>query len=129
MRHKYLLTYTDRVTVLLTVYSAFSAAVIGGIWAQVPLMTLGVLLVLCGVLLGLVILSTRLVARVAGLPVPDRPLADALRIAQEPGQRRAHGARAVSFGRDWRDHAASHDFPPVATDGLRVHRASPGRRA
>jgi sodium/bile acid cotransporter 7 len=71
VRHKYLLTYSDRVTVLLSVYSAFSAAVIGGIWAQVPLMTLGILLVLCGVLLGLVILSTQLVARLAGLPVPD----------------------------------------------------------
>jgi solute carrier family 10 (sodium/bile acid cotransporter), member 7 len=71
MRHKYLLTYTDRITVLLSVYSAFSAAVIGGIWSQVPLSTLGVLLVLCGVLLGLVLLSTVLTARLAGLPVPD----------------------------------------------------------
>ncbi|MEO8306440.1 MAG: bile acid:sodium symporter family protein [Pseudomonadota bacterium] len=70
-RHKYLLTYSDRVTVILTVYSAFSAAVIGGIWSQVPLTTLGILLILCALLLGLVLLSTRLTARLAGLPVPD----------------------------------------------------------
>jgi sodium/bile acid cotransporter 7 len=71
MRHKYLLTYTDRITVLLSVYSAFSAAVIGGIWSQVPLLTLLVLLVVCAVLLGLVLLCTLLIARLAGLPVPD----------------------------------------------------------
>jgi sodium/bile acid cotransporter 7 len=71
MRHKYLLTYTDRITVLLTVYSAFSAAVIGGIWSQVPLLTLLVLLVICTALLGLVLLCTVLVARLTGLPVPD----------------------------------------------------------
>jgi solute carrier family 10 (sodium/bile acid cotransporter), member 7 len=71
VRHKYLLTYSDRITVILSVYSAFSAAVIGGIWSQVPLATLGILLVLCATLLGLVLLSTVLVARLARLPVPD----------------------------------------------------------
>jgi sodium/bile acid cotransporter 7 len=70
-RQRRLLTFSDRVTVVLSVYSAFSAAVIGGIWAQVPVLTLLILLVVCAVLLGLVLLSTRVVARLAGLPVPD----------------------------------------------------------
>ena len=70
-RQKFILTYTDRVTVLLTVYSAFSAAVIGGIWSQVAPMTLLTLLVICAVLLGLVLLCTVYVARIAGLPVAD----------------------------------------------------------
>jgi sodium/bile acid cotransporter 7 len=70
-RQKYILTYTDRLTVLLTVYSAFSAAVIGGIWKQVPLTTLLLLVLVCVVLLGLVLLSTRIIARLAGLPVAD----------------------------------------------------------
>jgi sodium/bile acid cotransporter 7 len=70
-RQKRLLTFSDRVTVVLSVYSAFSAAVIGGIWSQVPVLRLLILLVVCAVLLGLVLLSTRLVARLAGLPVPD----------------------------------------------------------
>ncbi len=70
-RQKRLLTFSDRVTVVLSVYSAFSAAVIGGIWSQVPVLTVLILVVVCALLLGLVLLSTRLVARLAGLPVPD----------------------------------------------------------
>jgi sodium/bile acid cotransporter 7 len=42
-RHRYLLTLTDRGSILLVVYTAFSAAVIEGIWRAMPLRTLAVL--------------------------------------------------------------------------------------
>ncbi|HXC59419.1 MAG TPA: bile acid:sodium symporter, partial [Steroidobacteraceae bacterium] len=38
-RQRKLLTYSDRLTILLSVYSAFSAAVIAGIWSKVPVLT------------------------------------------------------------------------------------------
>ena len=43
-RHKYLLTLTDRGSILLVVYTAFSAAVVGGLWRTIPPATLGTLL-------------------------------------------------------------------------------------
>lgn len=70
-RQKQLMGYTDRITVLLSVYSAFSAAVVGGIWSQLPLTTLLLLLAVCSVLLGLVLLCTVFIARLAGLSKPD----------------------------------------------------------
>src|SRR5690606_11322945 len=39
-RRKQLITWSDRLTILLAVYSAFSAAVIGGIWSTLPITTL-----------------------------------------------------------------------------------------
>jgi solute carrier family 10 (sodium/bile acid cotransporter), member 7 len=70
-RQKQLLNYADRTTVLLSVYSAFSAAVLGGIWSQLPLSTLAALLLACGVLLALVLLCTIYIARLAGLSTAD----------------------------------------------------------
>jgi sodium/bile acid cotransporter 7 len=66
-----LLTYSDRVTVLLSVYSAFSAAVVGGIWSQVPPSTLVILALVCGVLLAATLLFTVFAARAAGLSAAD----------------------------------------------------------
>jgi solute carrier family 10 (sodium/bile acid cotransporter), member 7 len=68
---KQLLAYSDRTTILLSVYSAFSAAVIAGIWSQVPLMTLLVLLLVCMALLAAILLCTHWFARIAGLPIAD----------------------------------------------------------
>ncbi len=42
-RRKQLITWSDRLTILLAVYRAFSVAVVGGIWSQFPVATLLVL--------------------------------------------------------------------------------------
>jgi sodium/bile acid cotransporter 7 len=66
-----LLSITDRSSILLVVYSAFSGAVVRGIWQQVPPMTLGVLALLLFLLLALVLLATLLASRALGLERGD----------------------------------------------------------
>jgi solute carrier family 10 (sodium/bile acid cotransporter), member 7 len=70
-RRKALITWSDRLTILLSVYSAFSAAVIAGIWSQVPITTLLVLAAVCATLLTLAMLFTTTGARLAGFATPD----------------------------------------------------------
>jgi solute carrier family 10 (sodium/bile acid cotransporter), member 7 len=70
-RQKKLITYSDRLTILLSVYSAFSAAVIAGIWSQVPIATLLTLVAVCAVLLSLAMLFTLHSTRIAGFAVAD----------------------------------------------------------
>jgi len=70
-RQKTLLSYADRTTIVISVYSAFSAAVIAGIWAQVPFKTLMVLAAVCLLLLALVLLWTQGVARWLGFTTAD----------------------------------------------------------
>jgi sodium/bile acid cotransporter 7 len=70
-RQRKLLTYSDRLTILLSVYSAFSAAVIAGIWSTVPLLTLLVLALICGVILAAALLATRAIGRLSGFSSPD----------------------------------------------------------
>ena len=62
-RHKALIAMTDRGTILIAVYSAFSGAVIAGVWSQLPLATFGVLIVLCGAMLAIALAVTRTTAR------------------------------------------------------------------
>ena len=68
---KLLLGLFDRGTILLVVYSAFSEAVIRGIWRQVSIGSLAVLLVVCLVLLGLVLAATAFGARAFGFDKED----------------------------------------------------------
>lgn len=63
VRHKATIAITDRATILIAVYSAFSAAVIEGIWSRLPLPDFAVLFVLCCAMLGFALLFTRTVAR------------------------------------------------------------------
>jgi sodium/bile acid cotransporter 7 len=70
-RRKAFLSYTDRSTIVLAVYSAFSAAVVGGIWGQVPLPRLLVLFALSAVLLTAILLLTRYAARALGFGIED----------------------------------------------------------
>jgi len=70
-RRKALLSFTDRSTIVLAVYSAFSAAVIAGIWQQVPLPGLAVLVLICAFLLTAILLLTRYAARLMGFAVED----------------------------------------------------------
>jgi sodium/bile acid cotransporter 7 len=70
-RNRAVLSITDRGSILLVVYTAFSAAVMRGIWQQVPPMTLGVLAFLMVFLLGLVLLVTLLASRALGFDRVD----------------------------------------------------------
>ncbi len=70
-RRKALITWSDRLTILLSVYSAFSAAVIAGIWSQVPLTTLLILVTVCATLLVAAMLFTVTGARLAGFETAD----------------------------------------------------------
>lgn len=70
-RHKQLITWSDRGTILLAVYSAFSAAVIAGIWSELPITTLLVLAGICALLLTCAMLVSFNAARLAGLAPAD----------------------------------------------------------
>jgi len=70
-RHKALVGQVDRGSILLVVYSAFSAAVVGGIWKIVSIPELGILLVACCVLLAVVMAATVFGARALGFSKPD----------------------------------------------------------
>jgi len=70
-RHRRLLFFTDRSTILLAVYSAFSAAVVEGIWHQVHPLQLASLACVCVILLGAVLLLARTLARRLGFDRAD----------------------------------------------------------
>jgi solute carrier family 10 (sodium/bile acid cotransporter), member 7 len=70
-RHKPLITWSDRLTIILSIYSAFSAAVIAGIWSQVPVTTILILAVICLALFGIALLFTLNGARAAGFAEAD----------------------------------------------------------
>jgi sodium/bile acid cotransporter 7 len=70
-RHAKLVSYTDRGSILLVVYGAFSAAVVGGLWKQVSALELTVLLVLCAGLLAVVLIASLLAARALGFNKAD----------------------------------------------------------
>lgn len=70
-RNKAILQPVDRGSILIVVYSAFSAAVINGIWTRVNGSDLLALLVLSAVILALILGTTALVARLLGMPRED----------------------------------------------------------
>lgn len=65
-RHRKLLTFTDRGTIVLAVYASFSAAIVEGLWHKVAAEQMAVLLALCLVLLALVLGLTTGIARGLG---------------------------------------------------------------
>lgn len=65
------LKFVDQGSILLVVFTAFSAAVIEGLWKQVPASALAGLLVVCAVLLSLALASTTLLARRLGFDKAD----------------------------------------------------------
>jgi len=70
-RRKQILGLVDRGSILLVVYTAFSAAVIEGLWKQVPLQALAGLLVVCAVLLACALYLTGWLARRLGFDKAD----------------------------------------------------------
>jgi len=65
------LTLVDRGSILLVVYTAFSAAVIQGLWKQVPISALAGLLVVCAVILALALCITTWGSRALGFDKAD----------------------------------------------------------
>jgi sodium/bile acid cotransporter 7 len=70
-RNKAVLSLIDRGSILLVVYTAFSEAVIQGLWQQIPLSALAGLVVVCAVLLGLALFFTSFAARRLGFSKED----------------------------------------------------------
>ena len=71
LRNKTLLSFTDRGSVLIVVYTAFSEAVVQGLWHKVPVSQLGLVLLVDALLLGVILLVTRFGARALGFPRED----------------------------------------------------------
>lgn len=71
-RHKRLIGLVDRGSILLIVYGAFGAAVLGGIWHLVSVETLLIILALSAALLAIVLTITWIFGRLLGLPREDR---------------------------------------------------------
>ena len=70
-RQKPILSMTDRGSILLVVYSAFSAAVVNGVWQRVSTDDLVMLFVIDAMLLALVLVITAAVARMLGFSKQD----------------------------------------------------------
>lgn len=70
-RHAAALKYVDQGSVLLVVYTAFSAAVVGGLWRQLPLPALAGLLAVSAVILGAALTATTWLARRLGFVKED----------------------------------------------------------
>lgn len=70
-RHRAMLGRVDRGSILLIVYSAFSAAVVEGLWHKVSQTELALLAALCTIILAAVLLFTWGLGRVLGLPRED----------------------------------------------------------
>jgi sodium/bile acid cotransporter 7 len=70
-RNRSLLAVTDRGSILLVVYSAFSAAVVHGIWRQLPPAMLGMLGLIVATLLAAGLLISRAGARACGFAHAD----------------------------------------------------------
>ena len=70
-RHAKRMKLVDQGSILLVVYTAFSAAVIEGLWQKMPLPALAGLLLLCCILLAVVLASTTLMARKLGFSKED----------------------------------------------------------
>ena len=71
-RNKALVTVTDRSTILIAVYGAFSAAVIGGIWHPLPIAAMLLLVGLCLALLVIGLAFTWGLGRLCGFSREDR---------------------------------------------------------
>jgi sodium/bile acid cotransporter 7 len=70
-RNRVVLSVTDRGSILIVVYTAFSAAVVHGIWHQLPLETLAVICIIMALLLAGGLLVTIAISRAMALGTED----------------------------------------------------------
>lgn len=71
-KHKKLLSYVDRGSILMVVYGAFSEAVQGGLWQQLPGQALAVMVVVNLALLAVAMIGTNIAAKRLGFNHADR---------------------------------------------------------
>ncbi|RMX07752.1 bile acid:sodium symporter [Corticibacter populi] len=71
-RNKQWLKYVDQGSILLVIYTAFGRAVHEGLWQQVPLASLLLLLLACALLLALVLAIVWWGSKALGFDLPDR---------------------------------------------------------
>ena len=71
-RHKAMLTIVDRGSILLVVYTAFSAAVVEGLWSRLPFWQLLLVFLFCIVILAIVMVATAITSRKLGFNREDR---------------------------------------------------------
>ena len=71
-RNKNWLKYIDQGSILLVIYTAFSAAVVSGLWQQVPVATLFALILACCVLLAFALGITWYLSKAFGFSLEDR---------------------------------------------------------
>jgi len=72
LRHNAMLKHLDQGSILLVVYTAFSAAVIEGLWARIPLGALAALALVCTLLLAAVMGVSVALGRLMGFSLEDR---------------------------------------------------------
>ena len=70
-RNRRILGLVDRGAILLVVYSAFSAGMVAGIWHQVDLTRLGLLIAICALLLALMLAANTYLSRRLGFSTED----------------------------------------------------------
>ncbi len=70
-RHERVTSMVDRGSILLVVYAAFSAGMVAGVWQQIDLLSLALVLLIDLLLLGTVLLVTTLGSRAAGFSKAD----------------------------------------------------------
>jgi sodium/bile acid cotransporter 7 len=70
-RHAKRMKLVDQGSILLVVYTAFSAAVVEGLWKQLPASALAGLVLVCCVLLAMALVCTTLLARKLGFSKED----------------------------------------------------------
>ncbi|HEX3983499.1 MAG TPA: bile acid:sodium symporter family protein [Acidisoma sp.] len=70
-RNRHILKYTDRGSIILVVYTAFSAAVMRGLWHSLPLSGFGEIIIANAVLLALVLAITTFGSRALGFARPE----------------------------------------------------------
>jgi len=70
-RNRGILAITDRGSILIVIYAAFSAAVINGIWRQLPSLVLVEVSVVTALLLAGTLLAIKLGSQLLGLPRED----------------------------------------------------------
>jgi predicted Na+-dependent transporter len=88
------LKLVDQGSILLVVYTAFSEAVVTGLWHTVSPQHLAGLFAVCGILLAVVLLGTR-VRACAGVQCRRTASPSCSRAPRKPGHRRADGPGAV----------------------------------
>ena len=118
-RNKRILGPVDRSSILLVVYTAFSAAVVGGIWHHIGLGDMAVLLGNCAVVLALVMGVNVAVARLVKLPREDAIVLLFCGSKKSLVSGRADGRRIVPGSAGRADRAAADAVPPAAIVRLR----------